>query len=211
MQSRMEMIMFNAVRSGNKPIIYLAGKIAKHDWRTTILGDRAGAVPAGGGDPYFGRLFDPTLILDCGSFLYGGPFFISCDHGCSHGPASHGAGPGCCGDANAAEMRQRIWQINCERVRRASCIFAYVNELDCFGTLVELGFATALNKPIAIGLGHGITSKQFDDLWMPRACNNAGLLRGGPVETFQTFLREYGLWRGPPPRPLITALQEWCQ
>ncbi len=181
-----------------KPIIYLAGKIGYADWRTQIFGSRFGAAPNDGKNSYgFDRVLDESLTHDCGSFHYGGPFFISCDHGCAHGPASHGAAPSGCLDGGAddgrIEMREQILHVNFARIRRADLVFAYINELDCFGTLVEVGFATALEKPIGVGIGRNITVEQFDDLWMPRGCHTVGQWLGTPRETFGDFLRRHGL------------------
>jgi hypothetical protein len=114
------------------------------------------------------------------------------DHGCAHGPASHGAGPKGCLDGAAEgvlETHRAIWRVNRARIRRADLVFAYINETDCFGTLIELGYAAALNKPITIGIGRNIEIKEFDDLWMARQCATMGdALLGSPNETFKQFL-----------------------
>src|SRR4051794_12995050 len=56
--------------------VYLAGKITRNCWRHSLfpLGD---ASEKG-----------PPLYRD--GFAYGGPYFISCGHGCSHGRGEHG-------------------------------------------------------------------------------------------------------------------------
>jgi hypothetical protein len=180
----------------SKPIIYFAGKIGPNDWRTKLFGGRVGAAPNNGENPYgFDRLLDETLTRDHGQFLYGGPFFISCDHGCAHGPNSHGAAPTGCligaADDGRLEMQGQIFQVNSARIRRADFIFAYVNELDCFGTLIEIGYAAALHKPICVGIGHNIKVKEFFDLWMTRQCHTMpcnNVLIGEPKEIFAKFL-----------------------
>jgi hypothetical protein len=73
-----------------KPTVYLAGKIGRNDWRHELVPELRGTVNGDCLDPE-PVLFDPTLRIDCGDFVYVGPFFVSCDHGCFHGPASHGA------------------------------------------------------------------------------------------------------------------------
>ena len=131
-----------------------------------------------------------------GAFVYGGPFFISCDHCCAHGPASHGASPtGCLTGAaeGLLETRAAIWRVNCARIKRADCVFAYINEMDCFGTFVELGYAAALPQRIGVGIGRQYHVEQFDDLWMARECHNIngeldGAWLGSPRETFDKFL-----------------------
>jgi hypothetical protein len=179
-----------------KPIIYLAGKISRDDWRAQIFGCRFGAAPNDGTNDYgFDRLLDETLTTDCGSFCYGGPFFISCDHGCAHTPAGHGASPSGCLEGMAGdgklEMRSQIWDVNCARIKRADYVFAYINETDCYGTLIELGFAAALDKPIGIGIGRAVKIEEFDDLWMARQCGHAWL--GSPADTLNQFLHQSGI------------------
>jgi hypothetical protein len=79
-----------------KPVIYFAGKIARYDWRVEITGDdRVGGLPDNGGAPIEG-MFDPDYRVEYDSFFYGGPFFVSCDHGCGHAQA-HALG-GCGGE-----------------------------------------------------------------------------------------------------------------
>jgi hypothetical protein len=189
-----------------KPIIYLAGKIGKNDWRTQIFGSRFGAAPNDGEDAYgFDRALDETLTLDYGTFRYGGPFFVSCDHGCAHGPSSHGASAGGCLYETAhrggrLERLESIYRVNCARIRRADYIFAYINETDCYGTLIELGYAAALDKPISIGLGHDLKIEAYLDLWMTRECAQHRCFRGTPLETFHKFLSASGiarLWADP--------------
>ena len=172
-----------------KPIIYFAGKIAKDDWRSEILRHRPGGVF------YFKDLLDPEAAEEYPTFIYGGPFFIACDHGCAHGPATHGARPSPCTHAtndlaDKLELHGKIWCVNNERIRRADFVFAYINETNCFGTLVELGYAAALDKAIGIGIGRNIKIEQYDDLWMPRICHSmlTGEWLGTPQETFTAFL-----------------------
>jgi hypothetical protein len=152
------------------PRIYMAGKIGAHDWRHKL-------IPGLRDDS--SRLFDPDFTLDCRSFRYGGPFFVSCDHGCYHGPANHGAGiiDDGCGDewgnlsaehsAHTLQARRRaIFAINRERVLRADHVFAFIESPDCYGTLVELGLASAKGIPIAIGFAPGVCLADRDELWM---------------------------------------------
>ena len=176
-----------------KPIVYFAGKISPTDWRTQILGSRAGASSNDWDDNYgFKRLLnDEAMTIDCGSFLYGGPFFISCDHGCAHGLGTHGAAPDGClyGSSNGQlEVRQGIWLINQKRIERADYVFCYINETNCFGTLIELGYASAKFKTICVAFGPKVSIREHEDLWMAQQCGFlAPVLYGEPQETFKEF------------------------
>jgi hypothetical protein len=174
-------------------VIYLAGKISKHDWRTQIFGERFGGVHTDP-DQVDDELFNAAYVEDRGQFLYGGPFFVACDHGCSHGAATHGVGQGGCwaGDKRIDKLRARVLELNFSRIRRADYILSYINETDCFGTLVEIGYARALNKKLAIGIGPNISAAAFDDLWMARGCATAygfELWPGTPQQVFNRFLQ----------------------
>jgi hypothetical protein len=177
-----------------KPVIYLAGKITKHDWREQIvfLRDSVGA-----GDPER-DLFDPKFSIDCPDFIYGGPFFVSCDHGCGHGAGMHGTGAGVnatdsvCISAVASHITQRrVFEINRQRIARADRIFTFIDQTDCYGTLIELGLAAQLNKDIAVTFGENLTFKEIRELWMARLCANSGLFIGWRLEdAWDTFLQQ---------------------
>jgi len=147
----------------DKPRIYLAGKISKNGWRDEILGHRSGAVE--GSDA-----FNPEHIEVREDFIYTGPFFISCDHGCfhgdnqmgvcastNHGPSEHGPliGNGCSGSEagpqEKAARRKEVFRLNILRIERSTHIFAYIEDLTAHGTLFELGAAFRAGKPIGIG------------------------------------------------------------
>jgi len=184
----------------DKPTIYFAGKIAKRNWRTEILGSRVGS----NNNAYdnIDSLFDPKIDLreDRGSFWYGGPFFISCDHSCAHGPGRHAAS-GSCYDGGYDTLlgtRPKIWAANCALIERADHVFAYIDEADCFGTLIELGYAAALKKPLRVVFGRNVPIEKFDDLWMARECGQPGYHPwhghvGEPRKAFADFLKAIGI------------------
>ena len=64
-------------------------------------------------------------------------------------------------------------------------MFAYINEGDCFGTLIEIGWAQALNKYYVVGLG---PDAAYDEMWMARE-NAAAVLRGTPTACWDAFAR----------------------
>jgi hypothetical protein len=168
----LNVLRFQSEKPGTrKPLVYFAGKISKGGWRDALIGHRAGGVLH---DPCDAApaLFDPRFAIDCGEFRYGGPFFVNCDHGCAHGGNMHGANveSGCIDGANGFggnqdAIRMRIWNVNLARIRRCDWVFGYLDAMDCYGTLIEVGLAAALDKPIALGLAPHLTSEHCDDLW----------------------------------------------
>lgn len=173
-----------------KPRVYFAGKIGRDDWRHSLSRDsRWGAVEDYGGEAWYQKnLFDPNLLYDEGRFFYGGPFFVSCDHGCAHGPNSHGVNleGGACIEVpdGVAERRARIFEINRLRLLKASWVFAYIESPDCYGTLIELGMAHAAGIPISIGISPELAGAARDDLWMMEQTTKRPVIVGDPQACF---------------------------
>lgn len=170
--------------------IYLAGKITKNGWRDTILGHRAGALSPADWREGWSDL--PNAILD--THTYVGPYFVGCDHGCAHGPGTHGAGAGvgagtvgqyaaaqadadaagelyddpawsCAGESAPSNLYGLIVERCLESIRSASLVFAWFDTLDAHGTLVEIGYARALGIPVAVGCALHIDERE---LWFAR-------------------------------------------
>jgi hypothetical protein len=140
------------------PRVYFAGKISENDWRHPLVPGLDGAICQGDND---NDLFNPHFIIPCKGFVYGGPFFVACDHGCYHGPAKHGAMNGCAGEERS--IHRELLAINLARVSMADVLFAYLTSADAYGTALEIGFAHALDKPIHIGLAN---PELMTELWM---------------------------------------------
>lgn len=119
-----------------KPGVYCIGKIAPNDWRHDLVLRLRGHRHEDG-------------PLDCDAYRYCGPFFENCDHGCAHGPGSHGVlgepGLGC--EEIQRTTQHRVWQRNMKALEAASAVFAFIETDDAFGSLVELGVAQAMRTP----------------------------------------------------------------
>lgn len=170
-----------------RPRIYFGGKISANGWRDPIIGDASGisgTCHTGSDDDTPEQLFDPDHTVDCGEWIYGGPFFIACDHSCHHSPNAHGTIDSSDDDARRRQIHRNIFDINLERIRRADYIFCFLDELDAFGTLVEIGHAQAWGKRLVVAFGPNVKP---DQLWM--ACERATVLRGSASATWRTFAR----------------------
>jgi nucleoside 2-deoxyribosyltransferase len=134
-----------------KPRIYLAGKIAINDWRHSLVPNLRGHLWADGD-------------IETNNFIYVGPYFVSCDHGCFHGKDTHGAvGSGCFGNDHEF-TKQEVFMNNTEALFSADLVFAYITATDCHGTIMEIGSAYALGIPIVIAYAPTIKT---DDFWYP--------------------------------------------
>jgi hypothetical protein len=161
----------------NRPIIYFAGKIGKNDWRHLIVPELRGAIFDGDD----AALFNPTFVLRCAGFVYGGPFFVSCDHGCWHTMGKHGSETGCSGERNG---RQQIFDVSLARIALADHVFAFIENADAFGTALEIGFAHSLDKPITLGLANETYGAE---LWMATTAARA-VYFGSAEECWKQFI-----------------------
>ncbi len=142
-----------------KPRIYLGGKIGKNDWRQAIVPGLRSALYEDG--PF-----------DAGTFIYAGPYFVSCDHGCNHGPTTHGVLPArsslsdpCYEPFEGAQPdRHEVARRAIEGVRMSQLVFVYINALDCIGSIFEIGVAAQMRKPMALCFDACVDEREF---WLP--------------------------------------------
>src|ERR1700722_16208427 len=154
--------------------IYLAGKITwDNNWRADL-------VDIGFPESAHWPILPQAL---CGVHDYCGPYFISepswnpCGrglHGMSHlqtfevcqscsrlnlvGTLSQCS----CGVGFVARPRQELVAAACdEAIRNCDLLFAWLDEPDCYGTLVEIGYAAALGKMIWIATAHSHVDMWF--------------------------------------------------
>ena len=165
------------------PRVYLAGKIAKNlPWRTAALGDLTFLDPNRGWADYGRGVYETERALDPDFFMTAhnmslpsrvtgprlftlvGPFFVGCDHGCSHGLGMHAVAS--CNDGmelDVQETRARVLKANFARIKSADLVFVHIDETDCFGTLVEIGYARGVGVPVHLHFGDKISAE--DTTW----------------------------------------------
>lgn len=132
--------------------VYLAGKIRKHCWRHRLINGLRDHHWALG-------------PLTQNRFVYVGPFFVGCDHGCYHQPNSHGNVIGCWPDRDLSQIE--VTQQCLTAIDSADLFFCYIDSLDCYGTLVEIGYAHARGIRIVIAFAPNIASPTKNDMWFP--------------------------------------------
>lgn len=125
---------------------YFAGKIHANDWRHNIVRGLRDINPDASGTGYPSFPFDQLA-------RYVGPFFISDDHKCAHGNATHGRGENCTDDGDTADV---IVRRSLTGIDQAGVLFAWINEADCYGTLAEIGYAKAKGKEIWIAISQDL-------------------------------------------------------
>jgi hypothetical protein len=142
---------------GELPRVYLAGKIDKNDWRHPLVPGLRDARYAEG-------------PIRCEGFIYMGPFFANCDHGCLHGPNTHGLRSirGRCPAESGGEVElseKEVVERSLEGVRSADFVFAYISSDDAYGTIFELAYAQLLGVPVIIAFAPGIAARGDNDFW----------------------------------------------
>lgn len=130
------------MRSPNR--IYFAGKIGKNDWRHKIVPGLRGAWHGACLEPADPEVIVPIRFeLGGTAFDYAGPYFVGCDHGCFHGPESHGivdAGEPA-DDRILTPERYDVFGLCLSWLQSADVVFAHVESGDAQGTMFELGWA----------------------------------------------------------------------
>ena len=175
--------------------VYLAGKIAKCDWRHAVVKglresstDRNGLGPDGA--------LPEFLETQIAGITYVGPFFAGCDHGCAHGAGTHGRSGGC----TWGHSRDRTARDCLTQIRSADAVFAWLDELEpsehctAYGTLVEIGFARALDKRVIVAASRApldparvrIGSRQpIDDVWFAWTVASDRLVADSPTDALE--------------------------
>lgn len=219
--------------------LYLAGRVAKHDWRHAVVGggylrDAAGWLP------WSELTFQGSGVSPLGWNEYVGPFFVGCDHGCGHGKRLHGCGVAENHDCGAgsdflepdeaqagddpdglkfwdrrrlpAGMREHVSRECMLAIQRSDGVFAWLDDTECYGTLWELGFATALHKVISIYSPPGV---DLSELWLPMEQAHVRSA-ANPLDAFAEFRRETevtialaGATDSPIEKLLLAALRRW--
>jgi len=135
--------------------LYAAGKIKKNDWRgrgRSLLDE----------DIFFDEFRLDRVSSTAVTVNYVGPFFMSCDHGCAHGPNQHGlygVECGCGFYVGRSEVAQRCL----EQIAKCDLFYVRLGDADdAYGTLVEIGYAAALGKPIYPDIVQGA---KLNDMW----------------------------------------------
>ena len=168
--------------------IYLAGKIAKNDWRLRLTDNAKANMEEEALDRFI------AIPIQAHGYVWTGPYAVACDHGCFHGPLTHGAGANvwCSPEPETSKLARRnlVHSLNEQRIERSTGVFAYIDELDRYGTLAEIGHAYGQRIPVGLCYGPRITVHERDNLWFVERYAN-WVFDAQPIErAFGEFLRE---------------------
>ncbi len=196
---------------GTQAWVYLAGKIAKNDWRHDLFPSLRDAILESDvadehyrnnqgrkSHEYISTVITPG-ILNClperDGLLYGGPYFVGCDHGCYHGDSTHGQNQECshsaamcdeCNGQGGSVDRSAIPDSCLSLIRRSDFVFCWLNDPRAYGTVFELGYAYALDKPVF--LATNTDEALIRDTWFAGRCASGSWQRGSGKGEFQTHI-----------------------
>jgi hypothetical protein len=128
-----------------KPKIYIAGKISRGNFRESIV---PGLCHHQWGNPN----------IETASYEYLGPYTVNCKHGFFSGDGSHQS----VGDDGATALsKEDVIATNMGSLANADLVVAYISTTDCFGTLMEIGWAIAKGKKVLLLLSPNIPTHEF--------------------------------------------------
>lgn len=147
--------------------IYFAGKVTKGGGYRQSLLKSYRAMSDG----------EREYKIDGMAVTYVGPFAIGCDHGCYHSnfhglsweSRDHGLFVCGGGDMNNKSYPKGIPPYavvtSCaNQVRRCDLFYAYIDSLDCYGTIAEIAIASENKKEIFIEINENI-KKEIREMW----------------------------------------------
>jgi len=147
--------------------IYLAGKVSKNDWRHSLvegLRDKLlDSIESHGVEVLdscwaiegqaLGKMKASVPMMD-NKATYVGPILIADDHGCYHGDTQHGAivlDKQMATERNGESLQRKgLFKANSVALESADIVIAYIESIDCFGTLAEIGHAFGRKIPVHI-------------------------------------------------------------
>lgn len=167
----------------NKMKIYLAGKIASNDWRHDIVDNLRNI---NNDDWDLENRIIPKAIFNKHDYI--GPFFIGCDHSCYHGKTRHGVGAGNKRDRNCGYKpnvkRDLTLNLCLKAINNSDLIFCWMPEkiaLQSYGTLIEIGHANAIGRPVIIA-----SDKKLDqELWFAEHISECFIINKDPAKALK--------------------------
>ena len=165
-----------------RPSVYMAGRMEEPCWRPFSVYDPRGT--------YDDIPIPRVMSFNGRPILYTGPYRTDLsNHSFLHGLD----GAQCCGE-------KEVFERSIAGIKACEVFFAWFDDLEAFGTLVEVGIAHALRKRIVIGFGSGLLPDKDDDyrdemwfyggsahnLWFATECAEK-LLHGDKEDVLKQF------------------------
>jgi nucleoside 2-deoxyribosyltransferase len=180
--------------------VYFAGKIAKNDWRHVLF-------------PSLREHHDTDKDpLERDGFHYAGPYFISCDHGCYHGNASHGRGLSQDTCEGKFDRRKEVLHKCLEEIEKSQIVFVWINTDHAYGTLAEIGYAKAKNKKIVIAIDSRLKGMIYDqEIWFIKEMADTLFYEKTIERAWHSFVNTYGEVNSKKKTESVSAEEIWLK
>lgn len=159
---------------------YLAGKIRSRDWRHAIVRNMLRADDSRGSENIDWPVQREAIF---GTYSYSGPFFLPVRPYCNpFTPGRHGSNayPHSLIQGDEKDAADRVVELCQAAIDAADVVFAWIDSPDCYGTIAELGMASARGKEIWVAGPH-----PYPDMWLPYRLATAGIFRDlDPLQSF---------------------------
>ncbi len=166
---------------------YLAGKFTTPDWRSQLIKNWPGSfasvnLETDTDDWNNKHSYRVVYRGNNGrkfSVRYTGPF---CMKAGENGPHMYSTGPKIIrGDHEYLKIDHSTVVANClSAINRSDLIFAWIDSWDCFGTLAEIGYASALQNKIVV-----VATPRFNrELWFACAMADRFIVASSPIKAW---------------------------
>jgi hypothetical protein len=145
--------------------IFLAGKIARSDWRHEIVDGLDAMLETGNFDIGWPVMEDAIY----GKHDYTGPYFR---------------------EIQKMLPEQKVHRLCLQAIGRSELVYCWWDDDTAFASLIELGYATALAIPYIIAYPKGYDKRE---MWFASCCAKVFLEAPGPVTGLKTGLMRYSL------------------
>ncbi|MBL0385623.1 hypothetical protein JJB07_03075 [Tumebacillus sp. ITR2] len=165
--------------------VYLAGKITKNGWRSDIFSELRDA------ELYNekGAIHPPSPV---DGFSYSGPYFLTCDHGCYHGEYTHGRGNFRYGCGENADNSSTVLKKCQQWITQSDFVFVWIDSVDAYGTVAEVGFAKAMSKPLFLAYDESFRNSDFfKDTWFIQSMADDVVISKSAKEAWSLFAKRY--------------------
>ncbi len=171
---------------------YLAGKFEKPDWRSRLIEDWPGTFgsmnPEGNTDDWASKQSFLNVKRENGGrefqIQYTGPFCVRVNDESNEGrPHNYPTTTKKTNDGREyLSVDHSVVKNNClSAISRADLIFAWIDSWDCFGTLTEIGYASAFQDKIVV-----VASPEFDrELWFACALADRFIVASSPARAWR--------------------------
>ena len=187
--TRHEAVLFYRGSMKNPKNVYLAGKIQKHGWREGIIGGVCNFNSYDIKDPFRSLDWPITENAILNYYNYTGPYFVSCDHGCSHGESTHGITGGVCFEHPPDEVMHSLIANECMKaIDKTDILLALIDSIDAFGTFAEIGYAVAKGIHIIILFSRELKEQEINSLWFLACMADAYRMTDDPTKDMLELL-----------------------